>query len=166
MGSIYFHIQKTGSWKDKYFAKIPLFLPMAWSIESKESWSEDIFKMKEFSQTAHVYGTKLSFLQCPLGLEPSGVCLSLKFVYISGSLTLPAQATYITSPEKWSIQLKEVGWWEVGSLNSANSMLYNIKGLHFLLIYYYCKQFKALLCLIWSIKDTNYNTLFFYNCKH
>ena len=164
IGAIHFHTQNAVSGKDRYFAKILLFLPMAWwSMESKDSWPESIFKKNQFGQTAHVNGTQLFFSAKPIGprtlsnlSEPEvGV-----WVHLSQVPPLYQHRLPMWHPEKGPTKLAEVGWQEAGSLSLANRILYNIKACISFWSDHYCKQFKALLCLIWRIKDTKSNTLF------
>lgn len=81
IGVIHFHTQNAVSWKDKYFAKILLFLPMAWwSMESKDSWPEAYLRWTNLDKLPMLMAQNYFFPQSLLDLELSRIFLSLKLV--------------------------------------------------------------------------------------
>lgn len=106
MEVLYSNIQNAVSLKDKtlQISFLLVFPPMAWSVESKKSWPEANFKIKELDKLLVFRAQNSLFSAESIGTSFSDPEVEFTYLWVP---PLPAQATDVTSrdiihPVSWS----------------------------------------------------------------
>lgn len=144
---IFSYTEMQSAWRTILCKKSLYFSQWPDQLEVKGVDQKVYLRRKNLDKLPMFMAQNSSFLQSPLGLESVWTWRW----YLSSLLSY--NTGYLSNIQRSA---------PPSLLSLANTILSNIKGCSSFLSNYHCKQFKALLCLIRSTKDTNYNTFSFY----